>query len=99
MSWGVQTKADVYVSRVAKNSVDSKIEENEDLINIFEKEISILVALSPKDIVSEEASLNGNIESELRAKIDELLEAYKSVIKENCLLNIIKDNFEEAEDC
>jgi len=99
MGWGVQVTTDVYVSRVSKDGVDAKIEENNDLIAMFEKELAMLAASTPRDVVSEETRNGGDVISELRIRIDEILEGYRDCIRENCLLQIIKEDIDKAEDC
>jgi len=53
MSWGVYVKADVYVSRVGIQEVDSKLEDNKEMMTIFEKEIAnqVLIAIKEADVL------------------------------------------------
>lgn len=99
MGWGVQVTSDVYVPGVTKDGIDSKMEENEELIAIFGKELAMLASSNPKDVVSEGAKKDGDVISELRTRIDEILESFRGCVRENCLLQIVKDDIDKAEDC
>lgn len=99
MGWGVQVTTEVYASRVTKDRVESTIEENNDLINMFEKELMMLVSSNPRDIVSEDARNDGSVVEELRIKVDQILESYKESISQNARLQIIFDEIDKAEDC
>lgn len=99
MGWGVQVKTEIYISRVLKEDVDSKIEENEKIISSLEKEISMLISSNPRDIVSEDARIEGSIIEELKIKFDEILELYKGCLRENVFLGIVKEDIDKAENC
>jgi hypothetical protein len=99
MGWGVQVTTDIYVSRVRKDDVQTKIEENEELIKMFEKELFMLVSANPREIASDESREHGDIVQELRLKVDELLQAYKECLIENKLLQIVLEDIDKAEDC
>jgi hypothetical protein len=98
MSWGVYVKADVYVSRVGIQEVDSKLEDNKEMMTIFEKEIAMLVASTPKDVASDEVKKEGDIISDLRLRIDEIFEAYRDCVRQNTLLEIVKENINDAQE-
>jgi hypothetical protein len=99
MGWGVQVSTDVYASRVTKNGVKPKMEENDDLIQMFEKELMMLVSSNPRDIASEDSRSDGSIVEELRIKVDNILESYKDCIRQNTVLSIILDEIDNAIDC
>jgi len=99
MGWGVQLTTDIYVSRVRKDEVKSKIEENDSLIEMFEKEILMLVSANPREVVSDESRQYGDVVQDLRIRTDEIFEAYKECIRENQLLSIVLEEIDKAEDC
>jgi hypothetical protein len=96
MSWGVYVKADVYVSRVGKNEVEDKIEDNNRMMEMFEKELLMMASSTPRDVASDDVVKEGDIISDLRIRIDEILEAYRESVRENTLLEIIKENIGKA---
>ena len=99
MSWGVQLTTDIYVSRVLKKDVKEKIEENEELISMREKELHMIAASNPRDIASDIAREEGDIIEELRIKVDGILQSYRESLRENQLLYIILEEIDKAEDC
>ena len=99
MGWGVQLTTDVYVSRVTKDRVETTIEDNNNLIQMFERELAMLVSANPRDIVSKEAKGDGSVVEELRIKVDQILESYKDCISQNARLQIIFEEIDKAEDC
>lgn len=98
MSWGVYVKADVYVSRVGKNEVEDKIEDNNRMMEMFEKELLMLASSTPKDVTSDEVKREGDIISDLRIRIEEIFEAYRDCMRENTLLKIVQENIDTAEE-
>ena len=96
MGWGIQVNADIFVSRVRLQDIDSTIEENNKTITFCEKELLMFASSTPKDVVSEDVRQEGDIIIDLRFKIDEIFETYSSCIKQNVLLEIIKENIEKA---
>ena len=96
MSWGTQVKANVYVSRVKKDEVDEIIDNNNKMIVMFEKELLMLTSSTPRDVVSDATKKEGDIISDLRIRVDEILEAYKECVQQNVLLEIIKENIDQA---
>jgi len=98
MSWGVYVKADVYVSRVGKNEVEDKIEDNNRMMEMFEKELLMLASSTPKDVASDEVKKEGDIISDLRIRIEETFEAYRDCVRENTLLRIVQENIDTAEE-
>lgn len=98
MSWGVYVKADVYVSRVGKNEVEDKIEDNNRMMEMFEKELLMLASSTPKDVASDEVKREGDIISDLRIRIEEIFEAYRDCMRENTLLKIVQENIDTAEE-
>ena len=99
MSWGVQVTTEIYVTGVTKNGLKDKIKENEEIIIMYEKELLMLAAASPREIASDDSKEHGEIIEELRIKVDNILESYKDCISENRLLNIILEDIDKAEDC
>ena len=99
MSWGVQITTDIFVPRVRKEELESKIQENEDLIAMHEKELSMLISASPREVVSEDARTDGSVIEELRIKLNEILESYRECIRENCLMQIVLEEIDKAENC
>jgi hypothetical protein len=98
MGWGVETNADIYVPGVRKDQIENEIEKNDDLISTFEREILMLVSSTPRDVVSDDVKNDGDIIFHLRIKVEEILESYKDCIRQNTLLDVIKDNIDKAED-
>lgn len=96
MSWGIRVKATVYVSRVGKNEVKDKIEDNNKMMEMFEKELLMMASSTPRDVASDDVVKEGDIISDLRIRIDEILEAYRESVRENTLLEIIKENIGKA---
>jgi hypothetical protein len=99
MSWGVKLNTEIHVPRVYKSQVNDKIEENDHLISMYEKEMMMLVSSNPREIVSEDARNEGCVVEDLRIKMDQIFEAYKECIIQNGLLTIILEELNEAEDC
>lgn len=99
MSWGVQLKTEIFVPRVRKSEVEGKIEDNNSLIDMFERELIMLVSSNPREICSEDARKDGTIVEELRIKTQEIFEAYRECITQNASLYIILEELNDAEDC
>jgi len=99
MTWGVQITTDIFVPRVRKEELESKIQENDELIAMHEKEIVMFAAANPRDVVSEDAKTDGDVVNELRIKLNEILESYRECIRENCLMQIVLEEIDKAENC
>jgi hypothetical protein len=98
MAWGIQVTADIEVLRVLLRDVELKIEENNELINMFEKELCMYASSNPRDIVSDETRGDGEVVADIRIKIDNLLESYRECVRQNQLLEIVLENKDSAQD-
>ena len=81
MTWGIEFKSDIYLSRqsyLSKGDVEDKIEELSDNITDCESKLKMYAIATPKDIVSTEDS--ENIAYYLSNEINELLEEYRELI-------------------
>ena len=99
MSWGVQLETEIFVKGVRKRELEGKIENNNSLIDMFERELIMLISSNPREISSEDARENGSIVEELRIKTQEIFESYKECVEQNVLLHIIFEELQKAEDC
>lgn len=99
MTWGVQITTDIFVPRVRKEDLESKIQENEELIAMHEKELAMLISASPREVVSDNARIDGSVAEELRMKLNEILESYRECVRENCLMQIVLEEIDKAENC
>ena len=98
MSWGVQLETYIYVSSVRKDGVKDKIEENNEIITMYENEIAMMVSANPREIVSDEGREHGDVVEELRIKLAQIWEPYKECIIENRMLYLILEEIDKAED-
>jgi hypothetical protein len=75
MGWGTQFTTDVYLSRMSFDSkweLRDKIKEEEESIKSIQLEIAMMVAATPKDIVTD--SDTENAVTNLKFKLNELFE-------------------------
>ena len=87
MGWGITIK-DVFVTRATIDRLDSEIEELEETIRFTEREITMLVAASPKTFNEEDETWF----EKLPFKLTEILDNYKSDIERLQLLRLAKEN-------
>lgn len=85
MSWGIDFKADIYLSRQeynTKNDVEERIKEIDKTINECETLIKMYASSTPKDIVPSEESedpinwINNQINVEFEMYRDYLIDRY-----------------------
>ena len=94
MGWGITIK-EVYVSRATKEGLDAQIEEQEDLQRMYEDELLIMCAESPRDVKNDD----GNVvtwEEHISFKFRETIQNYKECVRRLNLLYIAKES--ETED-
>jgi len=83
MGWGIEFKADIYLSRQSyssKGEVEDRIAEIDKVIYDCEAELKMYASATPKDIVSpddSEATVNW-----LNTRINEVLEMYQEYLIE-----------------
>jgi uncharacterized protein YcnI len=97
MGWGISAKVEVYLSRVTKNDLESKIEENESLISMYEKEITMLVASNPREVAADDSIKEGTIIEDLRIKLDEIFEGYRECLQNQVRFALVSENIDNIE--
>lgn len=98
MSSGIYVNAEIYVSNITKESLDEHIEENENFISMYEKEIMMLAASNPRDGASDESIKEGTIIEDLRIKVDNLLKEYRDCIYAQARFSILNEHRDKIEE-
>jgi hypothetical protein len=89
MSWGIEFKTDIYLSRQSyssKGEVEDRITEIDKLIHDCEAELKMYASSTPKDIVPPDSSeetvnwLNIRINETLEILQEHLIERYRLVL-------------------
>ena len=98
MSWGIQLDTCIYVPRVSKNEIESKIKENEEIIISYEKQIMMYASSTPKDIIPDNDMTkdSGGVIFEIKNELDQIFEAYKESMCENVLLKIMLEEIDKV---
>jgi len=81
MPWGIDFKADIFLSRQnypTKHSVEDRIEELDELISECEAKLKMYASSTPKDIIPTDDSEDPIYW--IGARIDEELEAYREYV-------------------
>ncbi len=99
MGWGIEFKADIYISKQSFNSINdvkNKIESIKNLIEVTKKDILIIASSRPSDCVEKD---------EVRAPaivsydiVNDDLELLGELYNELFLLKLLKDNFDDKID-
>ena len=80
MSWGIDFKADIFLSRQSydnKLQVDDRIRELNEDIKELESEIKMYASATPKDIITEETD---SVISSINRNLDDVLERYNEYL-------------------
>ena len=96
MSYGISAKVDIFVNHVGKAQIDDEIESCNEIINMHEKELMIMAAMNPKDVVTQEDVKDGYVAEALRLKIDNLLESYRDEVIKLYRLELLKYNIKKV---
>jgi len=99
MGWGIELETTIFVSKVTKDQVESTIEQNEDLISMFERDIYMYATSNPRDVVSDDCLKHGEIISEIANNIRNIIDSYKECVEQNQMLKIIRNDLDKAIDC
>jgi len=97
MGWGIEFKADIYLSRQSyssKGEVEDKISEFDKEINNCEAELKMFAAANPKDIVPPDS-----VEDQilwLNNEINQTLEVYRELLMERYRLYLYLDYLNEG---
>lgn len=88
MTWGIEFKSDIFLSKqsyISKDDVEDKIKEISDSISECESKLMMYAIATPKDIVSTEDS--ENIIYYISNEIRELVEEHEELIINRFKLN------------
>ena len=96
MSYGISAKVDIFVNHVGKAQIDDEIESCNEIISMHEKELMIMAAMNPIDVVTQEDVKDGSVAEALRLKIDNLLESYRDEVIKLYRLELLKDNIKKV---
>lgn len=97
MGWGISAKVEVYLSRITKDELESKIEENESLISMYEKEIIMLAASNPREVAADDSIKEGTIVEDLRIKLDQIFEEYRECLHNQVKFALVSENIDKVE--
>lgn len=86
MSWGITIK-DLFVSRVSKDSIATEIEEQERLVRLYEDDLLVMCAESPRDYKDEVGNLI-TWEEHITMKFRQTIEEYKEAVNRLHILYI-----------
>lgn len=81
MSWGIDFKADIYLSRQSyssKGEVEDRMEELDKEINDYETELKMYAISQPRDVVPDDEDQISWINN----RINEILELYQECVNE-----------------
>lgn len=98
MSWGIDFKADIYLSRQdypTKHSVEDRIKELDDLIHECEAKLKMYASATPKDIISSDDSEDPIYW--ISSRIDEELEMYREYLINRYNLDLYLEYLTESE--
>lgn len=98
MSYGISAKVDIFVSHVGKADIDDKIESCNNVISMHEKELMIMAAMSPVDVVSPQDVKDGVVAEILRMKIETILDSYREDVLRLYRLELLKDNIKKVKE-
>ena len=98
MSWGIDFKADIFLSRQdypTKHSVEDRIKELDDLISGCEAKLKMYASATPKDIISSDDSEDPIYW--ISSHIDEELEMYREYLINRYNLDLYLEYLTESE--
>lgn len=95
MAWGIDFKANVYLSRITFTSiyqVEGKIKELEDEINTAREILSMLAIASPNTIIEQDEDPIYSIKNRVEDQVNIIIEAQYTLV----LVNLYYDELKEG---
>jgi hypothetical protein len=96
MSWGLNIK-NVFLPRVTKTELESKLEENNDLLSYYEKQLIAMAVYLRPNIINDEGE-KINIIDYCTNRIPDILESYREKAEENRLIKEALKDIDEIEE-
>ena len=96
MSYGISAKVDIFVNHVGKAQIDDEIESCNEIISMHEKELMIMAAMNPIDVVTQEDVKDGAVAEMLRMKIESILDSYREDVLKLYKLELLKYNIKKV---
>lgn len=95
MSWGIEFKADIYLSRQSyssKGEVEDRMEELDKEINDYETELKMYAISQPRDVVPDDEDQISWINN----RINEILESYRECVNDRFKLYLYLEYLNDA---